>query len=97
MKKLINIKIDIDTLPMEKYLKKKWKKFLLSCVIFRSNQYFVEHDFGYYSVGCFDGFEGERVKLKVGDGSYILCDIEDFHKSKQTTMKYIHRELKNGI
>jgi hypothetical protein len=49
MKKLINIKIDIDTLPMEKYLKKKWKKFLLSCVIFRSNQYFVEHDFGYYS------------------------------------------------
>jgi hypothetical protein len=97
MKKIINIKIEIDTLPIEKYLKKKWKKFLLSCVIFRSKQYFVEHDFGYYSVGCFDGFEADRVKLKVGDGSYILCNVEDFYKSKQPTMKYIHRKLKNGI
>jgi hypothetical protein len=97
MKKIINIKIEIDTQPLTQYWKRKWKKFLLSCVIFRSKRYYVENGFGYYSVGCFDGFEGDRVKLKIGDKTHIICPIEDFHKSKQPTMKYLYKELKNGI
>jgi len=86
-----------DYLKAKQIVQEYEKQLNISDVIFRSKQFFVEMDFGYYSVGCFDGFEDGKVKLKISEDSYLLCSSEDLFESKHPTMMYLHKYYDNGI
>ena len=91
IEKQINIKI--DKTPLEKYIKNKWKKFLL-CTIFRNKTYYVHLDFGCYCIGLFDGFDGDKAKLKVSDRGFITSPINEFFLKQQPNMIHLHKKLK---
>ena len=46
--------------------------------------------FGFYSVGTFDGFDGDMMKLKKGEKSWTTGLYYNFYESKQPNMKELN-------
>lgn len=50
-------------------------------------KFYIDRGFDYYSVGTFFGFDGNQIKIKTCDTSWVVTSLEDVYENKKRNMK----------